>query len=227
MNKVSDSLYEKPKPSRGLIALNVLISIMVIVIIFEIWFSISYSGIYVVQSSMYPTLIGAEEENEEGGDYLYAAKHAKPKRGDIVVVRTGKNSTIIKRLIALGGDYVKLDKGKLYIKYKGESEFKLVEEDYVQTECNDPYNISNTFPTVKLPAFYGGDIVDDSVRIWEGYMFLLGDNRNVSRDSRQSGAYPESDLFGVITDWSFKHKDFFTSLHTFLTFDLPEFFKIK
>ena len=51
-------------------------------------------------------------------------------------------------------------------------------------------------------------------------MFVLGDNRNVSHDSRYDdyGCFNYSQLVGVITDWSYACKPFFTALYTFFTF---------
>ena len=65
-----------------------------------------------------------------------------PSRGDIVVLQadripnqvTGKyGEPIIKRVIALAGDTIKFDfeEGKVYLKKAGESDFELLEEDYI------------------------------------------------------------------------------------------------
>lgn len=219
-SKVNESLYNRSDKSKLNIFLNVLIGLILVLLVFEIAFGATYSGIYVVKSSMRPTLIGAEEEYLSGGDYVYVNRHAEPTYGDIVVVYNGRNSTIIKRAIAFGGDYVKLDRGKLFIKYKGTNVFVEVEESYVAAENNVPTE-KNSFPLVN------GALDEDGYRVAEGCFFLLGDNRNVSVDSRNSGAYALSDLFGVVTEWSLKHKSFFTALHQYFTFDLPESLGIK
>lgn len=216
LTEVRASLYNRKNKSKLNILLNVVIILVILVLAVEIYFTVNYSGVYVVNSSMRPTLIGAESDDVIGGDYVYVDKHAKPDYGDIVVVYHEEEGYLIKRVIALGGDSVKLDKGKLYIKYKGESEFKLVEEPYVAPENNDPNNSRNTFCNN-----YEGYPVD------EGYFFLLGDNRNVSLDSRKFGKFPLSSLDGVVTEWSLEHKSFCTALYNYFRFQLPSYFGIK
>ena len=223
ISEVNASLYNRSDKSKLNIILNVMIAVILIVIVFEIAFGMTYSGIYVVQSSMRPTLIGAEEENLPGGDYVYVNKNAKPTYGDIVVVFKDSRTTIIKRVIALGGDRVKIIDGVLYIKYAGEDEFKLIEEDYVSPSNNTgkPGSQPTNFPKIE------GTVSEDGYYVKNGYVFLLGDNRDVSNDSRAEGSYPLTDLFGVVTDWSLKNKNFFTALHKYFSFDLPKCFGIN
>ena len=216
---VRESLYGRNEKSKLNIALNILIAVVLIVIIFEIAFGITYTGIYVVKSSMRPTLIGAEDENLPGGDYVYVNRHAEPDYGDIVVAYNGE-TTIIKRAIAFGGDYVKLDHGKLFIKYSGTDEFVEVEEKYVAPENNAPTE-KNSFP------FRDGVLDEEGYDVKKGYFFLLGDNRNVSVDSRDSVGFPLTELVGVVTDWSLNNKGFFTALHRYFSFDLPKCFGIN
>lgn len=236
LSEVNASLYSKPVKSKLNILLNALIAIIVVVIAFELIFGATYSGIYVVGSSMSPTLDGAEEFSsgdgnwsiaDTSGDYVYVNKNAKPKYGDIVVVfKKQLNSgekTIIKRVIGLGGDYVRLISGQLQIKYKGTDEFTDVREDYVSPDNNTPALAKNTFPRDR-----NNNLIEEGYFVEEGYMFLLGDNRDASSDSRANGgtSFAIGDLYGVVTDWSLKHVKFFTALHKYFYFDLPACFGI-
>lgn len=162
---------------------------------------------------MMPTLTGAPSSGlgnvEEGGDYVFINTRTTPNYFDIVVVKTqdadGREYDIIKRVVAFGGDTVKIDRGQLWIKYKGDSEYSKIDEPYVLDENNDPYNFRNNF----------------SEHVVEyGCMFLLGDNRDVSEDSRTRGDYPMNSLVGVVTDWSIKYKSIITSVYTFFEFKI-------
>lgn len=214
--EVRESLYNKNDKNQLNIFLNAVIVIVIFVLAVEICFMINFSGVYVVGNSMNPTLIGADSEDEIGGDYIYVNKRVEPDYGDIVVVYHERNGYLIKRAVAFGGDRVKIVEGQLYIKYKGTSQFELVEEDYIIPEHNDADNPNNTFPKD-----------DEGYLVQEGHFFLLGDNRNESYDSRKLGSLPIKNLDGVVTDWSFEHKSFCTSFHNFFKFKLPAFFGLK
>lgn len=214
LKEVRKCLYTKDK-SKLNIFLNVVIVFVVLVFAVEIAFTLNYSGVYIVHSSMYPTLTGADSDDVIGGDYVYVNKHAKPDYGDIVVVYDGKGEYLIKRAIAFGGDTVRLDKGQLYIKYKGQTDFTCVEEEYLDPDCNDPNTKKNNFHS------------DDGYVVKGGHFFLLGDNRNISLDSRDYGDFPLDNLDGVVTKWSLEHKSFCTAVYSYFKFQLPSFFGLK
>lgn len=216
LNKARESLFNQNGRSKLNILLNALIVLVVLVLTVEIVFTMNYSGVYIVHSSMRPTLTGADSEDVIGGDYVYVNKNAEADYGDIVVVSVDNNGFFIKRAIAFGGDTVKLVKGELYIKYKGDSEFTRVDEPYIFPEYNHPNLKKNNFH-----ANDGGYVVPD------GHFFLLGDNRNDSSDSRELGSFQISRLDGVVTKWSLEHKAFLTALHNYFKFQLPEYFGLK
>ena len=212
LKDVNCSLYNKGGNKKLNIVLNVLIAIVAVVLLCEIVFVTNYTGVYVVDKSMQPTLYGATTKNDPGGDYVYLIKGAKPTYGDIVVVERKNGDPLIKRVIALGGDTIRLESGKLSIKYKGTDVFKDKEEKYVLPENNKDVR-KNTFPKENTE---GGFFVE------EGKVFLMGDNRDVSNDSRDLGVFDQSAIYGVVTGWSVKHKEFFTAVHNFFTFELPK-----
>lgn len=122
-------------------------------------------------SSMYPTL--------HDGDWVAVRSVTmNPKRGDIVVVTQPweRNVPIIKRVIAVGGDEVYIDFNAHEVYVNGER----LNEEYIAEPTSLYYDIR--FPLV----------VD------EGKLFVMGDNRNDSLDSRSSsiGLVDERYVFG-------------------------------
>ena len=216
LKEVRASLYNQNDRTKLNILLNALIVLVIVVLLAEIYFTVNYSGVYVVHDSMRPTLIGAENDDEIGGDYIYINKNARPDYGDIVVVNHRTEGCLIKRVIAFGGDRVKLVEGKLWIKYKGEKDFEPVEEPYISADNNDGNLPKNNFHSS-----------DEGYQVEEGHFFLLGDNRNVSKDSRDLGSLPLSALDGVVTKWSLEHKTFCTSFHNYFKFKLPSYFGLR
>lgn len=87
-----------------------------------------------------------------------------PKQGDIIIFRpeAHKNTPYVKRVIAVPGQTVEIDFSKGIVKVDGE----VLEEDYIYQRTKNPGNID--FPITVEP----------------NTVFVLGDNRNNSRDSR-------------------------------------------
>ncbi len=127
-------------------------------------------------SSMYDTLVD--------GDYLLLANNVlyrEPQAGDIVVINKfsyDPNTPIIKRIIATEGQTVDIDfhSGTVYV------DGKVLEEDYIYTRTTVSEGVE--FPlTVK-----------------EGCVFVLGDNRGRSKDSRnpEIGLIDEREIVGRV-----------------------------
>ena len=125
---------------------------------------------YVGSESMVPTL--------EVWDRVLINKLAYdlegPERGDIVLFRSpdGGEDPLIKRVVGLPGDEVAVRHDRLFV--NGEPQ----REPYV----NDEYR--------KLQGPYGPRTVP------EDHVFVMGDNRGNSQDSRVFGPVPEENLIG-------------------------------
>ena len=83
-------------------------------------------------------------------------------------------TSYIKRVIALPGEHVKIEDGKVYI--NGEE----LEEDYLQA---DVITTSDVFTDFIVP---------------EGYVFCMGDNRTKSDDCRVFGCIPFDKIEGIV-----------------------------
>jgi len=113
----------------------------------------------------------------------------KPKRGDVVIFRdpTGKtNAMWIKRCMALPGDVVEMKDKVLFINGVKQDEPYVVHKDmtvYPAWRTN-----RDNFPPTTIPA---------------GTLFMMGDNRDESYDSRFFGFLPYNKLRGkaVLVYW--------------------------
>lgn len=107
---------------------------------------------------------------------LLRTKKAAPdalKRGDVVVVEDPVKAgrVLVKRIVALGGDQVELRKGVVYLN---------------GTPLDEPY----------AAKFSGADVAQ--ITVPPGHVYLLGDNRGASFDSRHFGPQPATKVTAVV-----------------------------
>ncbi len=154
---------------------------------------------FVVQAYQIPS--GSMENTLLVGDFLIANKFIygppipftdfkipgkEPKRGDVVIFRSPTdNKDFIKRCIALPGEVVEIRDNRVYI------DGTYLEEDYVSLKGFSPPEAN--FGPITVP---------------EGHIFVLGDNRNSSFDSRYWGALDEHRLKGKaeVIHWSWDRR---------------------
>lgn len=123
--------------------------------------------------SMNPTLW-------EGDRLLLQSMGYTPKHGDVVVIDgyNGLGRPLVKRVIAVGGDTLDIDFSTGTVTRNGE----VLQEDYIAEPTYLNYDVS--FPVTVPP----------------GYVFVMGDNRQHSNDSRSTevGFIDQRDILGRV-----------------------------
>lgn len=120
----------------------------------------------VVGVSMEPALYNGQEILINR--FIY--KLSTPKRGDVIVFFPGGNPNVhyyVKRVVALPGETVQIIDGKLYV-------------DGVQEEDED------------YDKMVDAGIAQNEIKLGKDEYFVLGDNRNISEDSRSGNIGPVS-----------------------------------
>lgn len=252
---MEESLEENPladssEKSQELTSFSAYLSVVIEVILFVFFVHAFLLQTYVIPS---PSM----ENSMLIGDHLVVDKvgysrslnsidgfflpQVKIQRGMIVtfsgpheINRNKEAKNLVKRVIALPGDTIRVTNNKVYI------DGKAIDEPYASFKSGG--GITN-FPRYEgfwhpeFPVEYRKYIVDTpdgkAYRVPEGHYFCLGDNRNNSFDSRGWGPLPEKYIIGRPwrVYWSFdsssrdylnhgfmhKLKDFFKTILNFFT----------
>jgi signal peptidase I len=133
---------------------------------------------YIVEGeSMMPTL--------QEGNLLIVNKFGNIKRFDIVVFHANAKEDYVKRVIGLPGDKIAYKNDVLYINDKP------VEEPYLK-----PYK--HKLIDGKLTGDFTLEEVTGEKTVPKGYIFVLGDNRLSSWDSRHFGFVKMSQIVGKV-----------------------------
>ncbi len=158
-----------PGGKRGVrVALRVVVPVAFAVLLWYLFTHVARFGT-VVSSSMEPTL--------QIGDYYVLRldaydDEAVPQRGDIVVYTGPDGAKYVKRVIAVGNDRVGIAFGRVWLNDRW---------------LKEPYIKERQFPE---PPLLG--------QVPPGHVFVLGDNRNLSEDSRDYGPIPTDRIIGRV-----------------------------
>ena len=191
--------------------------------------SLLFEPFNIPSGSMIPTLLV--------GDYLFVSKYSygysrysfpfgmapfdgrvfetSPKRGDVAVFRQPQNESVafIKRIVGLPGDRIQVTDGILRI---NDVAVNRVHKGFATV--SDGYNVirfavyQETLPNGKsyLIQERSDDDVLDNTNVFlvpDGHYFMMGDNRDNSRDSRTTsvGMVPTENLIGRAERLFFSH----------------------
>ncbi|MDS9470562.1 signal peptidase I [Sporosarcina pasteurii] len=150
-----------------------------------------FTPIVVDGVSMMPTLADGDKMIVNKIGYTIG----KPDRFDIIVFHAPEQKDYIKRIIGLPGDEIEYRDDVLYVngqameepyldKYKAESEELPLTEDFM---------LEDKISSKVVP---------------EGHVFVLGDNRRKSKDSRHIGVVPIDEIIGKTKFVFWPMKDF-------------------
>ena len=128
----------------------------------------SFVGIAAVQGH-------SMEPTYTNGKILFYHRCSDPQRGSIVIFRgSGKdfdeNMYVIKRVVAISGDTIECKNNTVYV------DDKEVEEPYIK-------GMTSNFSKITVP---------------KGCIFVMGDNRENSLDSREVGCIPLKEVLGKV-----------------------------
>lgn len=185
-------------------------SLTAAVFIFLLLRTFLMEGFHIPSSSMERTLLV--------GDWLFVNKALygaevpfigarlpairEPRNGDIVVFDSKEEDIkVVKRLVGMAGDTLQMRAGRLYRNGRYVSEPYALHTD--TTRSAGPFRLQ--MRTWQLPYLVGGDSADylPDLQDWgpivvpPGSLFVMGDNRENSYDSRYWGFLPRANLRGT------------------------------
>ena len=151
----------------------------------------SYVRNHQVQAFRTPS--GSMMPTVQPGDYVWANMNyncpncrSEVRRGDVAifVYPNNRNRHYIKRIVGLPGDVISSEGGVLNIN-----------DVPVSSENSTDAVIEEQFDG-RIWSVNAGDYEEFSITVRPGHVFVLGDNRNKSNDSRMFGQVPLADVVG-------------------------------
>jgi len=188
--RLYENYYEEPEPQNRGSRLIVDILVILGIAILLTW------GIRTFVLEPYEIPSGSMQDTIEIGDRVFSEKVSYAfndvQQGDVITFTdpTNPDQTLIKRVIARGGQTVDLRDGVVYV------DGAALDEPYTEGKESNP-----------LPNTYGGVEISYPYTVPTDCLWVMGDNRTNSSDSRYFGAIPESSVSGhaFYIYWPFEH----------------------
>lgn len=165
-----EELHKKDEPYRRAANSDFIIYLLTLMAVAIFIRTFIFEPVQCIGDSMYPTLMNGEGMFTEKLTYTVSA----PQRDDIIICRYPYHTEkCVKRVIAVPGDRISISDGAIYL--NGE---RLDESAYWSGYIED-----SEMPEVTVP---------------ERSLFVVGDNRNHSGDSRHVGFIPYCQVKGKV-----------------------------
>lgn len=160
--------------------LQVFILAIIIIGLYLVVFRFLLANETISGPSMQPTF--------ENNDRVIAVRHSKLSRGDIVILKAPDEpgALYIKRIIGVPGDSIKSKNDVMYINGKAFKEPYLTE---YKKKLSKGQLYTNNFSLEQLYHVK---------RVPKNCYFVMGDHRNVSKDSRMIGFIKRQDIIGEV-----------------------------
>lgn len=152
-----------------------LLEVVALAAILFILIHVAIQPVTVSGPSMYPTVVNQ--------NYLIALKFPyyfhNPGRGDVVILKDpyAPDTDLIKRVIGLPGESILIRAGTVYINGK------VLCEPYLRPAVDGIWTVNANWPADGQPYHLSST-----------QYFVMGDNRNISEDSRTFGPVPRSSI---------------------------------
>lgn len=179
---------DRPRLRRRTFLYEIVETLVLIIAIYSL-VDLASVRFYVDGPSMEPSFYTGQRVIVSRVNYLLG----EPERGEIIVFespdRPGIDPPLIKRVIGLPGDVVEIRDALVYVNGA------LLDEPYINEACNP------------------GNCSDNVWELADNEFFVMGDNRNRSRDSRRFGPITHDHIIGEALvrywppqDWTLLHK---------------------
>ncbi len=162
---------KQPSERSSRLAAKLLVPLAVVLVIVVVLFYVAFDFGSVDGPSMLPNLLQID-------GLLITKGYSQPRRGDIVVLgitgQDGKPEQIVKRVVGIPGDRIAVRNDVAYVNGRRETGYKT---------WVDPLGRGDTVPEITVP---------------QRSLYVMGDNRPVSYDSRYIGPQPLSAVQGRV-----------------------------
>lgn len=156
-------------------------------------------AVAVATFNTYRVPTGSMEDTFQVGDRVLLLRSSVVKRGDLIVFRDPQDKTqrLVRRVIGVRGDRIQINNKQLVLNGK------LVEEPYAVNRTNYIDRFRDNFPHEPGIHVHPGliqmlvqNVIKGEVVVPANSYFVLGDNRDLSIDSRFWGLVPQKWILG-------------------------------